>query len=394
VSLRAADGLFRMPTHALVERIVMQLQLAGWNEDWAQLFSEQLNHREARDLQPARVLAQRRQSYSLWTAAGEAHAEVAGAFLYRATAGELPTVGDWVTVRQYSPSDLAIITAVLPRKTRFSRKVSGPVAEEQVIAANIDLLFIVCGLDHDYNLRRLERYLVAARQSGASAVIVLNKADLSSDVPARAAEVQAIAAGMPVVAIAATSADAAASLVPFIGPGKTAALVGSSGAGKSTIVNLLLGIAAQPTQPPRAFDGRGRHTTTHRELFFLVNGGMILDNPGIRELQLWSEDFAPIYSSGSRHGPASAAIHRAFPEIEALAAGCAFRDCSHTAEPNCAVQAGLASGRVDPARWRSYLKLLRELRHSAVQLNQNLRRTEKERWKKLCKEVKRNQKRR
>lgn len=362
------------------------LQQAGWDKVW----EEKFNDFAGKGLSPARVQAQHRQSYSLWTAAGEADAEPAGALLYRAEAGGLPVVGDWVAVRQYAPTDVAIITDVLPRRTKFSRKASGPAEEEQVIAANIDLLFIVCGLDHDYNLRRLERYLVAASQSGAQPVIVLNKTDICADVPTRVAEVEAIAPGVPVLAVSAVnecgSNHVTEALLPMIAAGKTAALVGSSGAGKSTIVNQLLGTAAQTTQPTRQSDSRGRHTTTHRELFFLSNGGLILDNPGMRELQLWAQDF--------RQGSPQVAVDQAFPEIEAFAAACAFRDCTHTAEPGCAVQDALASGEIDEARWRSYLKLQRELRHAAAQVDPNLRRTEKERWKKLCSDVKRNQKRR
>lgn len=368
------------------------LQQAGWNEVWEQKFIDF----RARGLSAARVLAQHRHSYSLWTQAGESDAEVAGALLYRAEASGLPVVGDWVAIRQYSPTDVAIVTDFLPRTTKFSRKASGSVAEEQVIAANVDLLFIVCGLDHDYNLRRLERYLVAAKQSGAKPVIVLNKADLyndddlGADLAARVAEVKAIAGAVPVFAISAVSAggqqQVAETLLPMIAAGKTAALVGSSGVGKSTIVNKLLETTAQATQPTRESDSRGRHTTTHRELFFLSNGGLILDNPGIRELQLWAQD--------SRQGSTASAVDEAFPEIDALAAKCAFRDCTHTAEPACAVREALASGEVEEARWRSYLKLQRELRHAAAQVDPNLRRTEKERWKKLCSGVKRNQKRR
>ena len=364
------------------------LQQAGWDKVWEEKFSDFAG----KGLSPARVLAQHRHSYSLWTAAGETDAEPAGALLYRAEAGGLPVVGDWVAVRQYASTDVAIITDVLPRRTKFSRKASGPAEEEQVIAANIDLLFIVCGLDNDYNLRRLERYLVAASQSGAQPVIVLNKLDLCTDLESRTAEVKGIAAEVPVMAISALSEggcgqkNSAEALLPMIAAGKTAALVGSSGAGKSTIVNQLLGTAAQTTQPTRQSDSRGRHTTTHRELFFLSSGGLILDNPGMRELQLWAQDF--------RQGSPQVAVDQAFPEIEAHAAACAFRDCTHTAEPACAVQDALASGEIDEARWRSYLKLQRELRHAAAQVDPNLRRTEKERWKKLSSDVKHNQKRR
>ena len=363
----------------------MKLETAGWNESWARHFTESA----AKGLQPARVVAQHRGGYLLWTGHGEADAEVAGALLYRATHGELPAVGDWVAVRQYSPAELAIITDVLPRKTKFSRRSTGRVPEEQVIAANIDLVFIVSGLDHDYNLRRLERYLIAAGQSGAAAIVVLNKADLCPQADVRIHEVQAIAPGVPVVAISALSeADA---LLDFIAPGQTAALVGSSGAGKSTIVNQLLHSTVQPTQPTVAGDGRGRHTTTHRELFLLPTGGLILDNPGMRELQLWAESLSLSSVSQSAFGLAGE-VERAFPEIDAFAAQCAFRDCRHTAEPGCAVQQALASGGIEDVRWRSYLKLRRELRHAALQVDENLRRTEKRRFKKACKEVKRNQK--
>jgi ribosome biogenesis GTPase len=352
----------------------MQLELAGWDGAWAEAFA---SHKDA-GLLPGRVFTHNRHIYSIYTEAGETTAELAGALLYRADEPELPVVGDWITFRQYAPGDLAIIHEVLPRRSRFSRKAAGRVVAEQVMAANIDILFVVCGLDHDYNLRRLERYLAAAAESGAPVVIVLTKADLCSDVEGRMKDVGSVAPGVPIIPINALSFDSASSLLYYLESGRTAALIGSSGAGKSTIVNQLLGANSQETQPTRESDGRGRHTTTQRELFILPSGGLILDNPGIRELQLWSD-------------PSS--LESAFPEIETLAGCCEFRDCSHQADRGCAVQEALVHGKLSQERWRSYLKLQRELRHTALQFDDNARRDAKQRIKKLCKGVKRNRKR-
>jgi ribosome biogenesis GTPase len=352
----------------------MQLELAGWDESWAEAFA---CHKDA-GLLPGRVFTQNRHVYSVYTETGEVTAEIAGSLLYRADNSELPVVGDWIGFRQYAPGDLAIIHEVLPRRTKFSRKAAGGAFAEQVIAANIDTLFVVCGLDHDYNLRRLERYLVAAGESGASVVIVLNKSDLCSDVESRVKDVSSVAPEVPIVPVSALSSNSTSVLLRYLDKGRTAALIGSSGAGKSTIVNQLLGAGFQETQPTRESDGRGRHTTTQRELFILPGCGLILDNPGIRELQLWSD-------------PSS--LESAFPEIEALAASCAFRDCSHHADRGCAVQEALAHGALSQERWRSYLKLQRELRHITMQFDDNARREAKQRIKKLCKNVKRNQKR-
>jgi ribosome biogenesis GTPase len=349
-----------------MESFKMQLELAGWDSSWAEAFA---SHKDT-GLLPGRIFTHNRHIYSIYTEVGELTAEIAGALLYRAEESDLPVVGDWVAFRQHSPNDPAIIHEVLARRTKFSRKAAGRAFTEQVIAANIDTLFIVCGLDHDYNLRRIERYLAGASGSGASIVIVLTKADLASDVQQQQMEVSSIAPGIPILPINALSAESVSALLRYLNSGRTAALIGSSGAGKSTIVNQLLGHHLQITQPTRESDGRGRHTTAQRELFILPSGGLILDNPGIRELQLWT-DTAP--------------VEGAFPEIEALVASCKFRDCSHQTDQGCAIQQSLASGALHQDRWRSYLKLQRELRHVALEFDDNARREAKQRIKKLCK---------
>src|SRR5437667_7821257 len=239
-----------------------------------------------------------------------------------------------------------MIHAVLPRRTRFSRRAAGEREQEQMIAANVDLALIVCGLDHDFNLRRIERYLTLARESGAEAAIALNKADLCVDLEARLEDARRVAGGAPVVSICAQSSEGIAPILGLIGRGRTVALLGSSGVGKSTLVNQLLGEERQRVREVRESDSRGRHTTTYRELVPLPSGGALIATPGMRELALWA-------------GPES--LDSAFGDVADLALGCRFRNCAHGAEHGCAVQAAISSGELDSERWRSYQKLHAEI---------------------------------
>ncbi len=298
----------------------------------------------ARGLVLARVAVSHRDRYRLLTEAGELDAEPAGKLQYAARGPlDLPVTGDWVAARPVSPGE-AIVEAVLPRRTLFSRRAAGRREEEQPVAANIDLVFLVSGLDGDFNLRRVERYLTLAAASGAEAVIVLNKADLCSDVARCVAEAESVAGGVPVVACSA-AAGTVESLTAFLAPERTVALLGSSGAGKSTIVNRLLGEERFRTGAVRDSDSRGRHTTTHRELVALPQGGALIDTPGMRELQLWASDED---------------VDQVFDDVASLAAGCRFGDCSHNGEPGCVVDEALARGALDPARLASYRKLQAE----------------------------------
>ena len=303
------------------------------------------------------------EQYRVLLETGECEAAPSGKLRWQ---DALPATGDWVAARRVDP-ELALIEAVLPRRTQFSRRAAGKTVAEQVIAANIDLAAVVCGLDGDFNLRRIERYLVLARESGAEPVIVLNKADLSSSVPEVVAEVTRIAGGARVVAL---SAHEGVEPLAAIVQGRTVALLGSSGVGKSTIANALLGEQRQATSAVRAADSRGRHTTTSRMLLPLPGGGALIDNPGMRELQLWASEET---------------LAETFEDIAAFAERCRFADCGHGDEPGCGVREALASGALDDARWHSYRKLQGEVRHQALQEDVHARQAQKHRWKAIHK---------
>ena len=313
----------------------------GWTEALAEAFAPFA----AEGLVPARVVIQHRARFVLMGAEGEFSAETAGRFLHNTSTTGLPVVGDWVAVAFKSTDSVSTIHAVLPRRSQFVRKAAGVVDKPQVVAANFDVVLLTTGLDTDFNLRRIERYLTAAWGTGAQPVVVLTKADLVEDVAEMVAQVEAVALGAPVLAVSAPRGLGLDQLRTFLPPGTTAVMLGMSGVGKSTLVNALAGEVRQAVGEVRATDGRGRHTTTHRELVLLPGGALLLDTPGMRELGLWDP------------GEANA---QTFEDIEALARECRFRDCSHVAEPGCAVQAALRSGGLAPERLESYRKLDRE----------------------------------
>ncbi len=326
----------------------------------------------ARDgLVPGRLLSGHQRLLRVGTAEGELLAEVAGSLRHAARGPQdLPAVGDWVALRSRSGERRALVQAVLPRRTAFIRRAAGDRTVAQVLAANVDTAFLVMGLDANFNPRRLERALVLAWESGAEPVVLLNKADLRPDVDAARDEIETIAEGVAVRAIAAKPGLGLEALSPWLLPGRTIVLLGSSGVGKSTIVNRLLGREKQKTREVRSDDQRGRHTTSQRELIVLPGGALLIDTPGLREIQLWSE------------GPGFLA---AFSDVAELATACRFSDCSHVSEPGCAVRAAVDDGQLAPDRFESFLRLKAELRALEIREDPLRRREERARWKSLQK---------
>jgi ribosome biogenesis GTPase len=318
----------------------------GWSPD----FQEQFEHYAREGLAPGRVAVQHRGAYDVFTELRELSAEPSGRLRFDAHgAADLPAVGDWVAL-ELRPGGGATIQAVLPRRTAFIRTAASDQhrgTEEQVVAANVDVVFLVTALVDDLNPRRLERYLVLAWDSGAEPVVVLTKADLCADVSAARAEVEAVAIAVPVHAVSNVTGVGLDELLPYFAGNRTVAALGSSGVGKSTLINSLTGRELQAVAELRR-DGRGRHTTTRRQLIPVPGGGLFLDTPGMRELQLAEVEYG---------------VEETFDDVAELAARCRFRDCAHDAEPGCAVRAALESGELERARFESYRKLQRELEH-------------------------------
>lgn len=323
---------------------------------WSHFFQQQIDEQELNFL-PARVFRQDLNQYHLFSEQGILKGVLPGRLRNDSySKADLPTVGDWVIVSPISGGEAGQvqIERLLERKSRFSRQEAGESVDEQVIAANIDTAFIVSSLDDDFNINRLERYLLLAWDSGALPVIVLNKADLCDDIQEKLDVLQPVAKGTPIHVVSAKDGDGLDEVRQYMSPGNTCVLMGSSGVGKSTIINALLGYDKFATGEVRTDDSKGRHTTTFRELVVADSGGMVIDTPGMRELQIWAD---------------TVALDEHFDDVQDLAARCKFNDCQHQSEPGCAVTAAIAEGSLTEDRLQSYFKLKREIQHFESQEN-------------------------
>ncbi len=339
----------------------------GWNDFFSRAFAEL----GRAGLEPARVVVASGGAYRLARATGESSATLSGRFRHRVEgAGDFPTVGDWVAI---DPVGLRI-EELLPRRTKLSRKVAGRTTQEQVVAANVDYVFAAMGLDLDFNPRRLERFLATVWESGAAPVILLTKLDLCTEIDRKLSEIEDVAAGVEVISSSAVDGRGIDRLRSRLVPGETSVLVGSSGVGKSTIINRLLGQDAQKTRDVREDDSRGRHTTSHRELFLLPGGSLLIDNPGVREIQLFAGEES---------------LEQTFADVAGYAASCRFSDCTHRSEPSCAVLAAVAEGALSEERLESYRALERELEYLRVRQDESAQRAQKQKWRAIHKEMRR-----
>lgn len=341
----------------------MKIEQYGWNTSW----QEKVTTSGA----PGRVTLEHKNLYRVVTEQGEWLCSLSGKYRHQYSGIQFPCVGDWVMVEQMPGEARGIIHQVLPRISQFSRKEAGETANIQLIAVNIDFVFLTMSLNNDFNIRRLERYLLAAWDSGANPIIVLTKKDQCSDIEPFLCQVKKIAVGVPVHAVSARTGEGIETLHTHLSGSKTGALLGSSGVGKSSLINALSGSEQMAVQDIREDDSKGRHTTSHREMVLLPEGGLMIDTPGMREFQLGD------YSEG---------IETGFRDVEELTSSCRFRDCVHRDEPGCRVQEALQTGELDPGRYQSYLKLTRELAHMERKSNAAAQKAARAKWKQVTKD--------
>ncbi|WP_345798861.1 ribosome small subunit-dependent GTPase A [Bacillus sp. Cr_A10] len=317
-----------------------------------------------------RVLLEHKNLYRVVTNEGEWLCSLSGKFKFDHDREAFPAVGDWVVLEQMPGEEKGIIQEVLPRISQFSRKMAGMTTDIQLIAVNVDYVFLVMSLNHDFNVRRLERYLLAAWDSGATPVVVLTKKDTCDDLAYYINEVESVAFGVDIFTVSSVNGEGIDELSLLLSAGKTGALLGSSGVGKSSLINALSGEEVMAVSDIREDDSKGRHTTTHRELSLLPSGGLLIDTPGMREFQLWES---------------SEGVSASFKDIEELADECRFRDCKHQKEPGCAIREAISTGSLKEERYKSYVKLLRELAHIERKNDIVARKVERDKWKQVTK---------
>lgn len=343
---------------------MLSLDELGWDLAWQRSFEPFAQSA----FFPGRICIEHKELYHYYADGMEGSAEVSGRLRHSALSrADFPAVGDWVVLSRALGGSQAVIHAILPRKNKFSRKCAGKVSDEQIIAANLDTLFLITSFNRDLNLRRIERYLAALAEPHIQPIVLLNKCDLCDDPEEWLSQLRSIGSETQMHLISARTGQGLDALAPYLSAGRTVAMIGSSGVGKSTLLNRLRGQELQPVQPIRVDDDRGRHTTTHRAMFPLPQGGLLIDNPGIRELQLWDE--------GN--------LDDTFSDITTLAWQCRFSDCRHEHEPSCAVQQAIADGELDAQRLESLRKLQREQAFLLSQHDSQAGRERKERERRI-----------
>lgn len=346
----------------------MNLKDLGWTE----AFQESFDALGLDGLVPARVFREDKGFYQVYCQEGRFTAEVTGRFIHHTSGkADFPAVGDWVAVDIAKTDKTAVIHDLVKRASCFSRQSAGTSTGQQVLASNIDTAFLVSGMDQEFNPRRIERYLTLAGECRIPSVIVLNKVDLCEDTDGPLKSMRAIAGEIPVLMVSALAGIGMGAFDEYLTPGRTTVFLGSSGVGKSTLINHLMGYQRQQIGEVREYDGKGRHTTTRREMIRLPDGAWVIDTPGMREIQLWADEES---------------LKRAFEDVVIISAGCRFRDCEHLDEPGCAALAAVESGELDPKRLQSYLKQKEELRQDALKRKKREQKVERGKWNKIRKQ--------